>query len=96
MRELRFSRQVFESLEKLIRKAPEIARVLGQQIDGLRSHPLPRHARRLTGYSYHRIRVGSYRIVYEFDQDTLIITLVEKRDKIYQRLRQSTASYEAA
>ena len=87
MRKLQFTNQAGKSLDKLIKRAPEIARVIATQIEKLRSDPTPRNSTKIVGYSCHRARVGSYRITYEFDDDTLLITIVEKRDKVYQKLR---------
>ena len=48
---------------------------------------MPRNATELVGYPCYRVRVGGYRIVYEFDEANVWITIVEKRDKVYQKLR---------
>jgi addiction module RelE/StbE family toxin len=87
MRKIQFTRQSKKSLDKLIKNAPEVARMLATQIEMLRDDPTPRNSTKITGYSCHRVRVGSYRIIYEFDDKTLLVTVVEKRDKVYQKLR---------
>ncbi len=87
MRKVQFTRRSEKSLDKLIKRAPEIARVLAAQIEKLRIDPVPRNSTRIVGYSCYRARVGSYRIIYEFDDDTLLVTIVEKREKVYQKLR---------
>ncbi len=87
MRKVQFTGQSEKSLDKLIKRAPEIARVLAAQIEKLREDPAPRNSTRIVGYPCHRARVGSYRIIYEYDDDTLLVTIVEKRDKVYQKLR---------
>ena len=87
MRKLKLTRQSGESLDKLIKRAPEIAKMLAAQIEELREDPMPRNSTRIVGYPCYRARVGSYRIIYEFDDDTLLVTIVEKRDKVYQKLR---------
>ena len=87
MRKVQFTGQSEKSLDKLIKRAPEIARVLAAQIEKLREDSAPRNFTRIVGYPCHRARVGSYRIIYELDDDTLLVTIVEKRDKVYQKLR---------
>jgi mRNA interferase RelE/StbE len=43
----------------------------------------------LKGYSYYRADVGEYRIVYQVEEQTLEILLIEKRndDEIYKQLK---------
>ena len=86
MRKVQFTGQSEKSLDKLIKRAPEIVRVLAAQIEKLCEDPAPRNSTRIVGYPCYRARVGSYRIIYEYD-DTLLVTIVEKRDKVYQKLR---------
>ena len=88
MRKLQFTIQSGKSLDQLIKRTPEIARVIAAQIEKLRKDATPRNSTKIVGYPCHRARVGSYRIIYEFDDDTLLVTIVEKRDKVYQKLRQ--------
>jgi len=87
MRNLDFTRQADKFLEKLIKRSPEIARLIAAQIVVLRENPTPINSKKIVGYPCHRSRVGSFRIIYEFDDDTLYVTIVEKRDKVYQKLR---------
>jgi mRNA interferase RelE/StbE len=87
MRRLEFSRQAEKSIEKLIKRAPEIARVLASQIERLQEEPTPANSTKIINYPCYRFRVGNYRIIYEFDEEVLLVTIIEKRDKVYQRLR---------
>ena len=87
MRKVQFTSQSGKSLDKLIKRAPEIARILTSQIEKLRKDPTPRNSTKIVGYPCYRARVGSYRIIYEFDDESLLVTIVEKRDKVYQKLR---------
>lgn len=87
MRKLQFTGQAKKSITKLIKRAPEIARLIAAQIEKLREHPTPRNSKKIVGYACYRVRVGSYRIIYEFDNENLLVTIVEKRDKVYQKLR---------
>ena len=87
MRKLQFTGQAEKSINKLIKRAPEIARIIAAQIEKLREEPMPRNATKIVGYTCYRARVGSYRIIYEFDNDNLLVTIVEKRDKVYQKLK---------
>nr|VFK42349.1 MAG: mRNA interferase RelE/StbE [Candidatus Kentron sp. TC] len=87
MRRLVFTRQAAKSLRKLAGSHPEAARTIARRIERLRRDPMPRNSTRVVGYPCHRLRVGDYRIIYEFDNERLSVTLVEKREAIYRRLR---------
>ena len=87
MRKVDFTRQAAKFLEKLIKRSPEIARLIAAQIEVLRQNPTPANSRKIVGYACYRARVGSFRVIYEFDNETLFVTIVEKRDKVYQKLK---------
>jgi mRNA interferase RelE/StbE len=55
-------------------------------IKKLATNPLPNGCKKLTGYPFYRIRLGKYRIVYRYDEVILYVTIIEKRDKVYQAL----------
>jgi mRNA-degrading endonuclease RelE of RelBE toxin-antitoxin system len=57
------------------------------QIEELRNNPTPYNSIKIVDYPCYRARAGSYRIIYEFDDEILLVTIVEKRDKVYQKLR---------
>jgi mRNA interferase RelE/StbE len=50
--------------------------------------PRPHDSRELKGYSYYRVDVGEFRIIYRFDAETIHIALVGKRNdaEVYKRL----------
>lgn len=67
----------------LVRQVKDAVFALGEQ-------PRPYGCLKLSGKNdLYRVRVGSYRIVYEIsDADkTVIITYIEPRDKAYKRFR---------
>ncbi len=51
------------------------ARVLAA-LRGLEHNPRPPGCLRLTGYPHWRIRVGSYRIIYEIDDPGVLVTVI--------------------
>ena len=56
----------------------------------LTKNPYPHDAKKLTGYPFHRIDIGEYRVIYDVEAgETLRVILVGKRndDEIYKRLR---------
>jgi mRNA interferase RelE/StbE len=78
------------SVEKDLRPPPKsiAARVI-EQIDGLKTDPIPRQALKLSNAErLYRIRVGDYRIVYEVDTKTkqVLIHYVRHRREAYRSL----------
>jgi hypothetical protein len=56
-------------------------------IELLRFDPVPPTARRLTGRSDYRIRVGKYRVIYAFEGKKLVVVIIEigHRREIYRK-----------
>ena len=48
---------------------------------------MPHGSRKVAGHAYRRIRVGDFRVIYEFDEDSLSVILVGRRDEVYRRLQ---------
>jgi mRNA interferase RelE/StbE len=65
-------------------------RQVGQKVLSLLVDPKPNDAAPLRGYDYWRTDVGEYRIVYKFDDETVYIVLIAKRndDEVYKKLGQ--------
>ena len=76
---------------KLLKKLPpKQYRQVVSTILALRENPTPNDSKQLTGYSEcHRIDIGEYRIVYRFDNDTVYIAVIGKRndDEVYKRFK---------
>ena len=55
-------------------------------IAGLSQNPRPYGYKKLKGEEAYRIRVGDYRIIYEIDNDKIIVTVVSvgHRKEIYK------------
>lgn len=56
------------------------------KIEALRDDPRPPGSIKLSGMEYYRVRYGDYRIVYEIEDDRLIVVVVKvgHRRKIYK------------
>lgn len=66
---------------------PEIRRRLAPKIDALKQNPRPRGAKSLEGPDgVLRLRVGDYRILYQVQDDRLVVLLVKigHRREIYR------------
>jgi mRNA interferase RelE/StbE len=59
---------------------------------GLLAEPYPHDAVQLTGYAFHRVDVGEYRLVYRATETEIELLLVGKRnnDEIYKQLKRKT------
>ena len=86
MRLVDLTRDAKEFIEDL--QAKQFKQVV-QKIFGLLSDPEPSDSALLRGYDYRRADIGEYRIIYEFDETTLYIVLVGKRndDEVYKQLK---------
>ena len=53
----------------------------------LAMEPLPSGSRKLSGYPMHRVRVGDYRVVYQYrpENDALVILKVAHRKDAYKK-----------
>ena len=84
MYEVKFSKKA----EKAYKKLPGNIRVrIDQKISYLQNTPRGHDTKKLSGYeNVYRTRVGSYRIVYEIEDDKLIVWILDvgPRGGIYQ------------
>lgn len=60
---------------------------IADAIRGLALDPRPRGVKKLTGRDAYRLRVGEYRILYEIEDDQLVVLVVDlgHRREIYRR-----------
>jgi len=86
MLQIEFSAYSKKFIKKNQGSNPDLIKRLGLAIKALTNNPVPSGCKKLVGYPFYRIRIGNYRIVYRYDDKTLYIALVEKRDKIYSLL----------
>ena len=70
---LLFKKSVARDLRKL--PAKHVAAII-RRIDGLAENPRARGCKKLAGGDYYRVRLGSYRIVYEVRDRELIVHVV--------------------
>jgi len=81
--ELRFKNSVIKDLRALPRS--DVAKVL-ERIDALRDDPRPPGSEKLSGQERYRVRQGSYRIVYEIEDQQVVVTVfkVGHRREVYR------------
>ena len=86
MRKLALSKNVVNFLSEL--QAKQFKQVMGK-ILSLLAEPTPPDSQHLKGFNdLRRTDMGEFRIVYRFDENTVVVSLVGKRndDEIYKRL----------
>ena len=66
------------SVRKDLRKIPkkDVLKIL-TKVESLAGNPLPSQAEKLSGDDKYRIRQGNYRILYQIEDDILLITVVK-------------------
>lgn len=86
MRTLRPSRAAAKFVANL---PPKPFRQVWLRVLSLLKDPYPHDSEQLTGYAFHRVDVGEYRIVYRATEAEIELLLVGKRndDEIYQQLK---------
>ncbi len=64
----------------------EYTRLVSQHIDELVNNPRPADAKKLRGRSDYSLRVGVYRILYDIDDETQVVTVyrVKHRREAYR------------
>jgi mRNA interferase RelE/StbE len=82
--ELRFKNSVAKDLRALPKS--DVARVL-ERIDALRDDPRPPGSEKLSGQERYRVRQGSYRILYEIEDQQVVVTVVKvgHRREVYRQ-----------
>lgn len=63
---------------------------IARKIDGLAENPRPSGCRKLAGSEdVYRIRSGDYRVIYEIQDDVLVVLviLIRRRDRVYEDLQ---------
>jgi mRNA interferase RelE/StbE len=83
--EIEWKRSAVRELRRLPKEI--MARIVAA-VDALATDPHPIGARKLTGSQHtYRIREGSYRVIYEVDSLTVVITIVRvaHRREVYRR-----------
>lgn len=77
-----------KSVSKDLRSIPnkDVARIL-QRLEWLQENPRPDDSEKLSGQERYRIRQGIYRVVYEVQDELLVVTVVKvgHRKHVYKR-----------
>ncbi len=71
---IEWSNKAKKSLRKL---PPNIQNRIKEAVDNLANESKPLGCKKLVGNTSYRIRVGNYRIIYDIEDDVLIITIIK-------------------
>jgi mRNA interferase RelE/StbE len=72
--EVRVRKSVAKDLAPIPKK--DVQKIM-KAIEGLADNPRPHQSRRLSGADKHRLRCGIYRVLYEIEDDILVICVVK-------------------
>jgi len=83
MRAYKLTKQAFKTLKALSKNNPKIATKIRIIINELRNDAISGES--LQGYrQFKKIRAGKYRLIYAYQDELLLITIIEKRETVYQ------------
>ena len=82
MRDYKLTKQAFKVLKLLSKNNPKIAKKIKGIINDLRNDAISGES--LQGYrQFKKIRAGKYRLIYSYQEELLLITIIEKRETVY-------------
>ena len=87
MLKITFTRQANKYLDKLAKSSPDSVIIILAQAEALRQNPTPQNSLKLVNYPCYRVRVGNYRIIYEYDDERVYVVIIDKRERAYKRLK---------
>ena len=83
MRDYKLSKQAFKQLKLLVKNDIKTAKKIKEVIELLRKDSISGVS--LQGYSqFKKIRIGKFRLIYTFQKELILITIIEKRETVYQ------------
>lgn len=85
MRQIKLTKQAKKKLQAIQKSHPKIAKTISSIILGLKENAAAVNGEMLQGYSeFKKIRVSKYRIIYTYDVESVTITIIDKRETVYQ------------
>ncbi len=86
MRNIQFSKKAQKYIKSLVAKHQK---QIAQHIVLLQKDPNSQNTKKLQGHALYRIRSGDYRIIYSYDNDTVFILVIGKRNdaEVYKKLK---------
>ncbi len=83
MRQYQLTKQALKNLKKIVKSDRANAARIKSVIDKLAEEEI--EGRSLQGFSqFKKIRIGKYRLIYADKEEFILITIIEKRETVYQ------------
>ena len=81
--EISFASSVYKDFRKI---APRETKRIMAAIRALAENPRPHGVRKMKGKPYYRLRVGTYRVIYDINDSSLVVLVIEvgHRKEIYR------------
>ena len=75
--------------KELINLPDSVLKRIDETILNLSGDPRPNGSAKLKGFDYYRVRIGSYRLIYEIDNGKKSVTIIRirHRSEVYSELR---------
>ena len=86
MRIIDYSKQAIRTLTELRKSGGKTSEQMRKELLKLEKNPMPSDVKKLKGNDLYRIRVGDFRIIYHFNETTIFVTIVDRRDVVYKNL----------
>ena len=86
---MRYRLEITRKAQKRIQRLPtDVRRAITETIDRLATNPRPYGCKKLRGQENYTIRSGNYRVIYNIQDDVLVVLVIEAghRRDIYRNL----------
>ncbi len=86
MRIIDYSKQAIKTLTELRKSGGKTSEQMRKELLKIERNPMPSDVKKLKGHELYRVRVGDFRIIYHFDETTIFVTIIDRRDVVYKNL----------
>lgn len=86
MRIVDYSKQAIRTLTELRKSGGKTSEQMRKELLKLEKNPMPSDVKKLKGHELFRVRVGDFRIIYHFNDTTIFVTIIDRRDVVYKNL----------
>ena len=89
MRNLKPTKEAAKFVENL---PPKQFRQVWLKVLSLLQNPFPNDSEQISGFPFHRVDIGEYRIIYEATENEVELIVIGKRndDHVYKKLKRKT------
>jgi addiction module RelE/StbE family toxin len=85
MRQILFTKQAGKKLKQINKSTPQVAKAIKNLLLSLAEDVKQVRGETLQGYSdFKKFRVGKYRVIYTYNETTVTVAILDKREIVYQ------------